>query len=182
MEKHKYFNAITKEQYTEEQLQEISEGTINRFLEYINEMNKEYEETKMEQNKELEMETIKTQQEIMKETPNPFDNIGGTYLKLERDKAKILLLTNWTVQEINKFKDDKGNPKKQMEFSADCISEDGKPCNKIFATTSYSALQGLKDVLNKYFPDTITPRLIRIKKIGEGKSTVYDIEEQPLQK
>jgi hypothetical protein len=158
-------------------ISELERETFEKFEEYIKkhvEKYKQNEAKRMEENKKIEMEDVK-QEATAK---NPFDEVGGTYLKLERDKAKILLLTNWTVQKINKFKDDKGNIKEQMEFSADVLSEDGVACNKIFATTSFSALQGLKEVFSKYFPDTITPRLIRIKKIGEGKSTVYDIEEQ----
>jgi hypothetical protein len=162
--------------YNSPEQEKVCLGTIERFEAYIKEQLGQ-KETEM---KRMEMETENIHKEI--EGKNPFDDVGGTYLKLERDKAKILLLVNWKVQKINKFKDDKGNPKEQMEFSADVLSEDGQPCNKIFATTSFSALQGLKEVFSKYFPDTTTPHLIRIKKIGEGKSTVYDVEEQPLQK
>ena len=69
----------------------------------------------------------------------------GSYIKLERDKAKVLLLVNWKVREISKFTDDKtGLPKKQIEFVADVLNEDGTPCQKIFTTTSVNALKGLK--------------------------------------
>jgi hypothetical protein len=168
--------AKSKIGYESPEQEEICKETISRFDKYINDFVKEFEMEEMK----MEMETTNIHKE--QENKNPFDDVGGTYLKLERDKAKILLLTNWKVQKINKFKDDKGNLKEQMEFSADCLSEDGQPVNKIFATTSFSALQGLKEVFSKYYPDTATPHLIRIKKIGEGKSTVYDIEEQPLKK
>lgn len=112
------------------------------------------------------------------ETKNPWDNVGGDYIKLERDKAKLLLLTNWRIEKIRKFKDDKGEIKEQNEFTSDVVNEDGLPVLKIYSTTSYSALRGLKAVLSKYHPDNVTPRMIRIKKIGEGKATIYDIEEQ----
>lgn len=111
---------------------------------------------------------------------NPFNQISGDYVKLDRDKAKILVLCNWRVERIKKFKDDKGELKEQPEFSADVISEDGQPVTKVFTTTSYNAMNGLKAILSKYWPDITTPRKIRIKKIGEGKSTIYDIEEQKL--
>lgn len=127
---------------------------------------------------EINEQTIKPEQ--MK---NPFDEIGGTYVKLEKDKAKVLLLTNWKLEHIKRFKDDKtGELKDQLEFSADVLNEDGKPTSGIFTTTSINAIKGLKEVFGKYWPNTTTPRLVRIKKIGEGKSTVYDIEEQKITK
>ena len=111
---------------------------------------------------------------------NPFDQISGDYVKLEKDKAKLLVLMDWKIETIKKFKDDKGELKEQLEFSALVISEDDKPANKVFTTTSFNAMKGLKEVFAKYWPDTQTPRKIRIKKIGEGKATIYDIEEQQL--
>jgi len=109
-----------------------------------------------------------------------WDEIGGDYLKLEKDKAKTLLLIDWRLDHIKKFKDDQGNLKDQIEFSAVVLSEDGKPCaRKLFTTTSFNALKGLKEVFNGRKNE---PVLIRIKKIGEGKSTIYDIEEQKIQK
>lgn len=109
-----------------------------------------------------------------------WDSIGGDYLKLEKDKAKLLLIIDWKLEHIKKFKDEHGNLKEQIEFSARVLSEDGKPADKIFTTTSFNALKGLKEVLiNK---KNTEPVLIRIKKIGEGKSTVYDIEEQEIKK
>jgi hypothetical protein len=108
-----------------------------------------------------------------------WDDINsGSYVKLERDKAKVLLLLNWKLQRIAKFKDDKGNLKQQIEFSADVLSEDGKPCQKVFTTTSLNALDGLKQIFS--FKDGKKAVQIRIKKIGEGIKTYYDIEEQKL--
>jgi hypothetical protein len=109
-----------------------------------------------------------------------WDDIGGDYIKLEKDKAKVLLLIDWSLAHIEKFKDDAGNLKKQIEFSAKVLSEDGKPAKKVFTTTSINALKGLKEVF--YMRDNKKPILVRIKKIGEGKSTIYDIEEQKLTK
>ena len=103
----------------------------------------------------------------------------GSYIKLERDKAKVLLLVNWKVREISKFTDDKtGLPKKQIEFVADVLNEDGTPCQKIFTTTSVNALKGLKEIFA--FKKNDKALKIRIKKIGEGVKTVYDIEEQAI--
>lgn len=168
---------------SEEEQREISEATIKRFEEYIKSFN--MEEKRMEQTK-IDEERVDLNKEAREEitkrldaaAKNPFDDIGGTYLKLEPGKAKILLLANWKIEKIKKFKDEKGNLKEQMEFSADVLSEDGVTCNKIFSTTSWNALQGLKNIFSPYFPNVSKPVLIRIKKIGEGKSTVYDIEEQ----
>lgn len=111
---------------------------------------------------------------------NPFDNLlGDKYIKLEKDKAKVLLLSNWRIDRIKKFEDPKTKQlKEQDEFVADVTSEDGLKVEKIFTTTSLNAMKGLKIVFSKYWPDTQTPRLVRIKKIGEGKATIYDIEEQ----
>jgi hypothetical protein len=132
--------------------------------------------------KTMENEKIPEIEQHNEEAKNPFDDIGGDYVKLERDKAKILLLHNWKIEDIEKFKDEAGNLKKQKEFSADVLSEDGQKVKKVFATTSFNALKGLKDVFSKYWPDNNRVVMIRIKKIGEGKSTIYDIEEQPIMK
>jgi hypothetical protein len=107
-----------------------------------------------------------------------WDDVEEGFVKLERDKAKMLLLIDWKLEHIKKFKDDSGNLKEQIEFSATVLSEDGKPANKIFTTTSFNALKGLKFVF--LGRNTKEPVLIRIKKMGEGKSTVYDIEEQKI--
>lgn len=108
-----------------------------------------------------------------------WDDIGGDYVRIDKEKAKILMLIDWKLDIIKKFKDDNGNLKEQIEFSATVLSEDGKPCNKIFTTTSFNCMKGLKEILKNTETNT-KPILIRIKKIGEGKSTIYDIEEQPL--
>lgn len=113
---------------------------------------------------------------------NPWDNIGGDYVKLETGKAKIMIVSNWKIEKVKKFKDEAGNLKEQDEFSCEVYSEDGNPVNKTFATTSFNALKGLKEVFSKYWPDTAKPVAIRIKRMGEGKQTVYDIEEQKFSK
>lgn len=145
---------------SEEEMKEISEGTIERFTQYIEQQLK-YGDEKMENETQKEM--------------NAWDNIGGDYVKIESGKAKVLLVQNWKVQQIKKFKDDNGNLKEQIEFSCDVISEDGMSVNKKYNTTSYSALRGLKEIFNNR--QSTAPVLIRVKKIGEGKSTVYDVEE-----
>ena len=109
------------------------------------------------------------------ETKLNWDDVGGDYVKLDKDKAKMLLIVDWSLERVKKFKDDDGNLKEQIEFSAKVLSEDGKPASNIFTTTSINALKGLKEVLLE--KDEHTPVMLRIKKIGEGKSTVYDIEE-----
>lgn len=116
-----------------------------------------------------------------------WDDIGGDYVKLDKDKAKLLLLIDWKLEHIKKFKDEEASKqagheilKDQIQFSATVLSEDGQPASKVFTTTSYNALKGLKDVLKG--KNNKTPVLIRLKKIGEGKSTVYDIEAQEIPK
>jgi hypothetical protein len=116
-----------------------------------------------------------------------WDKIDEGYVKLDRDKAKIIIIMNWKVEDIEKFRDEKESQrlgkdvlKKQTEFSADVISEDGKPANKTFSTTSVNAMRSLRIVLYDKSPNT--PVQLRIKKIGEGVKTVYDIEEQEIQK
>lgn len=127
-----------------------------------------------------ENQEISTEPVSLNPGVNPFDQISGDYIRLERDKAKILIMANWKIKKIKKFKDDKGELKEQLEFTADVLHEDGQPCKKIFTTTSYNCMKGLKEIFSKNYPDTAKPVKIRIKKIGEGKSTIYDIEEQPI--
>ena len=124
---------------------------------------------------QISMEEVEVKKDVQR---NPFDDIGGDYVKLEQNVAKILVLADWNIQTIEKFKDEKtGNLKKQPEFSAVVLKENGIGVVKTFTTTSFNAMKGLKEVFGKYWPDTKTPRTIRIKKIGEGKATIYDIEE-----
>lgn len=157
-----------------EREKEICEASIERWEKYIKE---QLEEKKMNNN-ELDMKDVTPKEP---EQRNPFDSIGGDYVKLDKDKAKFLVLTNWRIDRIKKFKDDKtGELKEQDEFVAEVVNEDGQPCSKTFTTTSYNAMKGLKNVFAKYWPDTARPVSIRIKKIGEGKATVYDIEEQKI--
>lgn len=122
----------------------------------------------------MECETMENQTEMNK----MWDEIGGGYVKLEKDKAKFLMLIDWNLAWIEKFKDEKGNIKKQIEFTAKVLSEDGSPVDKIFSTTSIGAIDGLKKILKTKDPKK--PVLIRIKKMGEGKTTIYDVEEQPI--
>lgn len=164
-------NVVPRRLLSREEKEEISKGTIERFEEYINKYVEEYKMTN-------ENEKISEEQVNMNNEKNPFDEIGGDYIKLEKDKAKILLLVNWKIENIKKFKDEEGNLKEQKEFQADCLNEDGVICKKVFATTSFNALKGLKEVFGKYWPETSRAVKIRIKKIGEGKATIYDIEEQ----
>lgn len=153
-----------------EEKKELSNGTISRFEEYINkQLEQSMEEKKMEE--QIKTEVI----DLKKNEKTPWDDIGGGFVKMERDKAKVLLVQNWKVETIEKFKDDKGELKKQIEFSCDVISEDGVSVNKKYNTTSYSALRSLKEIF--YLRQNNAPVLIRIKKIGDGKSTIYDIEE-----
>lgn len=124
--------------------------------------------------------------EIKMETAT-WDSIEEGYVKLDREKAKLIMIIDWKLEYIQKFRDEKMTKelgrevlKKQIEFSATVISEDGKPAQKVFTTTSINALKGLKDVLKN--KKNTSPILLRIKKMGEGKTTFYDIEEQEIKK
>jgi hypothetical protein len=156
----------SKPGYESPEQEKICIETIDRFQRYI-------EEQLGQNNGGINMEMEKV--EIKNTESNAWDNIGGGFVKVERDKAKILLVQNWKVEPIEKFKDDKGELKKQIEFSCDVLTEDGQTVNKKYNTTSYSALRSLKEIF--YLRQNNAPVLIRIKKIGDGKSTIYDIEE-----
>jgi hypothetical protein len=147
---------------TAEEKAEISQASIDRWLDYI-EKQLEQGDEKMEKEKQIEIEHT------------AWDDIGGGFVKIERDKAKVLLVQGWKVEQIKKFKDDKGELKEQIEFSCDVLNEDGQNVNKKYNTTSYSALRSLKEIF--YLRPNLSPVLIRVKKIGDGKSTIYDIEE-----
>ena len=105
-----------------------------------------------------------------------WNDIDDGYVKIEKDKAKQLMIIDWNLEKIRKFTDEKtGQLKENISFKATVLSEDGKPAQKTFTTTSISALKGLKEILKD--KDSKKPVLLRIKKIGEGKATIYDIEE-----
>ena len=119
--------------------------------------------------------------ETNKPVENLWDEVNNGFIKLEKDKAKILIIMNWKLERVEKFKDEKTQQlKKQIEFSADVLSEDGKPTKKVFSTTSKNLISAIGEIVKDRF--NTEPIQLRIKKIGEGVKTIYDVEQQTIQK
>ena len=91
------------------------------------------------------------------------------FVKLETDEQKILVLTHYTLVEVDKFGD------KQIEFQADCVEEDGEAVEKQFTTISNRLKKKLRPIFeNKTSEDKVK---LSILKIGDKYNTNYSIKE-----
>ena len=80
----------------------------------------------------------------------------------------MLVLKNWALNKVSKFGDE------MIEFSADCVEEDNKECDKKFTTTSKRLMSKLQPV----FENQPTDKEVRlaITKFGEKYNTNYGLE------
>jgi len=95
---------------------------------------------------------------------DPDDKAGEEYL------PKIIVITNWDFVEVDKF------GKKQIEFTADCIEDDGeKTSEKTFSTMSSRFKTKLRPILEtRDNTDRVT---LNILKMGEKFDTKYSVKE-----
>ncbi len=102
-------------------------------------------------------------------------NLGGNYIKFEKDVRKKLVIKNWELLQ----KEGKKYESEEMElktfFVADVLVEDKITCEKILSSSSRPLLVGMKKILMDQAPEVA--RLISVKKLGEGTKTTYDIED-----
>lgn len=92
------------------------------------------------------------------------------YVKLETGRTKRLKLTDW--QEGSCF-DTPG-----LRFSV--TEEDSVPVNKVFSTTSRQVILALKPIIEKAESQGQSAISIRILKLGEGYSTLYEVTEDAI--
>jgi len=94
----------------------------------------------------------------------------GGFISLETDEQKVLVLTNWRLEEAEKF------GTKQVEFVADVVEEDGQPVtDKKFTTTSNRLKKKLRTIFENKEPTGKVK--ISLLKVGEKYDTQYSCKE-----
>jgi len=92
------------------------------------------------------------------------------FVRLETDKEKRLTLTNFELNEVEKFGE------KNIEFSADVLEEDGEPVKeKKFTATSRRLKKKLRPIFENKDPTSKVK--LSILKVGEQFSTQYSVKE-----
>lgn len=98
--------------------------------------------------------------------------LESSYVKFEKDKRKKVHVTQWrTVELIKEFE---GKQKLATEWRANVVAEDGNPCEKTMSLANISFRKQVNTLLASKARDTVVA--LSIKRIGEGKTTVYDVE------
>ena len=92
------------------------------------------------------------------------------FVKIEQDKEKILVLTNYRLVKVDKFGEE------NIEFQADVLEEDGVSVNKkLFTMSSRRAKVKLRPIFeNKKTTDIVK---LSILKVGDRYDTQYSIKE-----
>lgn len=94
----------------------------------------------------------------------------GSFVHLETEKRKVLVLKDWKLEKVQKFGEE------MVEFSAKVVEEDDKELkeDKYFTTTS----NRLKTKFRPIFEGVETDKEVRvaITKFGEKFNTNYGVE------
>jgi len=91
------------------------------------------------------------------------------FVKLETDMAKIVVLTNHKLEAVEKFGEN------VIEFQSDVIEEDGKPCEKVFTTSSRRLKSKLRPIFEKKQPTDKVK--ISVLRVGDRFDTQYSVKE-----
>jgi len=91
------------------------------------------------------------------------------FIRLEQDESKELVLTNWKIQKVEKFGET------QIEFSADCVEEDGEVVEKLFNTSSNRLKRKLRPIFEG--KDNGDKVKISVLKVGDKFDTQYSVKE-----
>ena len=101
---------------------------------------------------------------------------SGKYVTLEEDESKTLVITNWKLEQVDKFGE------LQIELTANVVEEDGKTIpitdEKVFTTVSNRLKTKLRAVLENRQPTEKVA--ISIMKIGSKFNTNYSVKEIPV--
>jgi hypothetical protein len=95
---------------------------------------------------------------------------SGNFVSLKEDEEKTLTLTNWRLEEVEKF------GKETIEFVADVLKEDGEDVEKKFTTSSLRLKKKLRPVFEKHQPSEIVT--ISILRVGDKFDTQYSVKEK----
>ncbi|QDP57878.1 MAG: hypothetical protein Unbinned1693contig1002_22 [Prokaryotic dsDNA virus sp.] len=92
------------------------------------------------------------------------------FVSLESDNEKKLVITNWRLEEVEKF------GSKEIELQADVVQEDGEVVKeKLFTTTSKRLKKKLRPILEG--KDAKTNVSVSILKVGDKYDTQYSVKE-----
>jgi hypothetical protein len=98
--------------------------------------------------------------------------LNGYFVKFEKDKRKTVTIQNWrTVETIKTYDDVK---RTSYEWRGDVIEEDGQKCKKDMRLSNFTFRKAVNKLLEG--KDKTKQVKLSIKRIGEGKTTIYDVE------
>lgn len=126
---------------------------------------------------ETEKKTMNQTNNEREGTPITWDELqlGGNYVKFEKDVRTKIVITNWELLQKEGKKYESEETEMKTFFVADVVNQDGEKCDKTLSTSSKPFLVAIKKILEKISPKT--HRLLTIKKLGDGKSTIYNIDD-----
>ena len=93
----------------------------------------------------------------------------ANFIKLEEDKEKTIVITNWKNIKKEKFGE------RVVEFTAEVIEEDDQNVNKIFTTSSNRLKTKLQPILQPKEPQTKVKLII--VRMGKEFNTQYSVRE-----
>lgn len=112
-----------------------------------------------------------------------WDDMSGNFVKLENAKPKRLKLNEWRQQEQFKFTEGTKTGQLRFGLTFDVIEEDGTAQAKVdgkakeWTVTAIKACAKLKPIIQKAEAAGKKEIMISVLRAGEGKQTVYEIEE-----
>lgn len=109
---------------------------------------------------------------------------GTDFVKFADKQANIYAVKNWKLEtgKEKKFGTQTNPPEMvdKIKFTCEVVGIDGKLTKKVISTSSSRFLNAIKPCLKDKSPSSIV--FVRIKRIGIGNATAYDIEpSQPTE-
>lgn len=131
---------------------------------------------RLQRQRPIEQEENNMSEEVKKGTPITWDDVqlDGNYVKFEEGKRTKLLIHKFGPVEKEGTNYNTKEPETQIFFDAEVLNQDGKACVKTLSTSSKPFLKAIKPFVEDKDPKV--PIHLSIKKLGDGKTTTYDIE------
>jgi hypothetical protein len=101
-----------------------------------------------------------------------WSSFDSKYVKLEPDRKKVLLVTNWRMGE-NKYDNEPAKP--ALVF--DVLSEDGRDVMKEFKVSAFGLVTKLRPIVEDCDNHDEQSFLVAVTKVGKGSSTNYVVEK-----
>ncbi len=110
---------------------------------------------------------------------------SGDFLKVELDKPYTLSFENGKVIKSDKFKDDKGNPKTQIELKL--ASLNGQPSKLVWRTGSWTVIGEIKKFVTDAKSKVVDSErfkkarfFLKAQKKGANTEYLFSVSEDPL--